>query len=61
MDTKYLIIIGGTTLLLFIIFQILSGLKLIKVDYKWHKYIGIGIALLALVHAVIGLVYIWAK
>jgi hypothetical protein len=60
MDTKYLILFGGITLFVLIMFQVASGLKWIKVDYKWHRYAGIGTLIFALAHATIGYLFLFA-
>lgn len=44
----------GAILFFLLIFQLLSGLQVIKVDYKIHKWNGILIFTIAMVHAFIG-------
>lgn len=51
-------ILGGILLFILIVFQILTGLKKIKLSLKWHRWIAFAILLLAVLHAV-GTLGIW--
>jgi predicted ferric reductase len=54
-----LVVWGGITLFILLSLQVMTGLKIIKAEYKVHKYLGIGIFLFVLVHIVLGLLYIY--
>lgn len=45
----------GILVFALIIFQVLNGLKIIKVPFKWHKRTALLILLIAILHAVVGL------
>ena len=45
----------GIILLFLLTFQLFVGLRVIKIDFKWHKWNGILIFTIALVHAFLGL------
>ena len=47
----------GIINLILVAIQVLSGLKIIKISYKAHKYFGITLGVLALVHGAIALIY----
>lgn len=40
-----------------VLLQIFGGLKVIKISFKWHKYLGILLGILALIHGAIAIVY----
>jgi hypothetical protein len=40
-----------------ILLQILGGLKVIRINYKWHRNLGILLGILALIHGAIAIVY----
>jgi hypothetical protein len=42
---------------LLVLIQVLSGLKIIKVSYKTHKYCGITLAVGALLHGTIAIFF----
>lgn len=48
-------ILGGILLLLLTIFQVLNGLKIIKVPFRIHKITGLVILFLGVLHAIGGL------
>ena len=41
-----------------ILFQILGGLKIIKVSFKVHKYMGIALGIFALIHGAIAVFFV---
>ena len=51
-------ILGGILLFVLIVFQILVGMKIVKLSITWHKWIAFAILLLAVLHAV-GALGIW--
>lgn len=55
----YLVALGGFTVLIVLIIQILIGKKVIKVDFKYHKTVAWVLLGLALVHATAALIYIF--
>ena len=48
---------GGMVLFLLILIQVLGGLKIIKIKYDWHKYLGICILVFAFFHGILALLY----
>jgi predicted ferric reductase len=48
-------ILGGIFLFILIVFQVLNGIKLIKVPFAVHKFTAFLILLLAILHAIGGL------
>lgn len=50
---------GGVTVLTVLIIQMLVGLRIVKVDFKYHTYIAWALLGLALVHATAALIYIF--
>ncbi len=40
-----------------ILVQILGGMKIIKVSYKTHKYLGIALGVFALIHGAIAIFF----
>lgn len=55
---KYLVALGGLTVLIILITQILIGLRVIKVDFKYHKLVAWILLGFALIHATAALIYI---
>lgn len=45
----------GIILVFLLTFQLLVGLRVIKIDFKWHKWNGILIFIIAMIHAFLGL------
>ena len=37
--------------------QVLSGLRIVKVSFKVHKYCGIALGVFAVLHAAIGIIF----
>lgn len=58
METRYIIIIGGLVLFLILTFQVLSGLRIIKITYNWHKAGGLLLFTFAIFHLIIGVIYL---
>lgn len=58
MTANYAILAAGTILILVLFFQVLSGLRVIKVSPKVHKSGGLVLLALAIIHAVIGAAYL---
>uniref|UniRef100_A0A7C4XMM4 Cytochrome b561 domain-containing protein n=1 Tax=candidate division WWE3 bacterium TaxID=2053526 RepID=A0A7C4XMM4_UNCKA len=58
METKYLIITAGSVILIILTVQVLSGLRIIKANPKYHKWGGLIILTLAIIHAIIGASYL---
>jgi len=54
-----LIALGGLTVLTLLIIQILIGLRILKIDFKYHKVVAWALMLLALIHASVALIYIF--
>jgi cytochrome b561 len=50
---------GGVTVLTLLGVQILIGLRLIKVDFKYHTYLAWILLSVALIHATAALIYIF--
>ena len=50
MSLTYFILTLGITMFILIVLQILMGLKIIKIKFKWHKRNGFLIITLALIH-----------
>lgn len=50
---------GGVTVLTVLIVQMLVGLRIVKVDFKYHTYIAWTLLVLALIHATAALIYIF--
>ena len=48
---------GGMFLFVLILVQVLSGLRVIKVAPKWHKWLGISIFGVALIHGIFAALY----
>ena len=44
----------GILLFLLIIFQVATAKRIIKVPFKWHRFMGYVILLLAIIHGFIG-------
>jgi hypothetical protein len=42
---------------LLVLIQVLSGLKIIKISYKAHKYCGIALGVFALLHGTIAIIF----
>lgn len=57
-NTATLIMFGGLTLIILVIFSVTSGLGYIKTTQKAHKISGLLILILSVVHAIIGLTYL---
>lgn len=57
-NLKVIVLIGGILMFLLLSFQILSGLKIIKVPFIWHKRGAIALFLFAIVHAMIGVLFV---
>jgi hypothetical protein len=58
--TGPMMVAGGTTLLLLVLFQLASGMRWIKFGkqhFKVHRYVGIGIVVVALFHALLGVTF----
>jgi hypothetical protein len=49
------ILIGGIVNMLLILFQVLGGLKVIKVPFKVHKWAGITLLITAAAHATLAI------
>lgn len=49
---------GGMTIFLLIVFQVLVGMKILKVDFKWHRLNGKVILGLAFLHGLAALSYL---
>jgi hypothetical protein len=47
----------GIINLVLVLIQILSGLKIIKISYKAHKYFGITLAFFVILHATIAIFF----
>ncbi len=47
----------GIINLLLVLIQILGGLKVIKVSFKTHKYLGIALGFFALLHGAIAIFF----
>ncbi len=58
MQIKYIIILGGVFILSYLTFQVLSGLGKIKVPFSWHKIGGVLLLIIAIFHAIIGLLFL---
>lgn len=56
----YLVALGGFTVLLVLIVQILIGKRVIKIDFKYHKTVAWVLLGLALVHMTAALIYLFA-
>lgn len=54
-----LVLIGGTALFLLVTFQVLTGLGTIQIAPKYHKWVGLLIFFLGILHATLGLLYIY--
>ncbi len=52
---------GGITVLLLLATQVLIGLRIIKVDFKYHKILGLVVLALAVVHGTLAMLYILGK
>jgi len=50
---------GGITVLTVLVVQILIGMRILKVDFKYHKPVAFTLLGLALVHATAALIYIF--
>jgi hypothetical protein len=48
---------GGMFLFVLLVIQVLGGLRVIKMPLTWHKWLGIGILGVAVVHATFALLY----
>lgn len=45
----------GIVLIFLLTFQLLVGLRILKIDFKWHRWNGILIFVIAMIHAFLGL------
>lgn len=52
---------GGVTVLTILIIQMLVGLRIIKVDFKYHTYIAWTLLAAALIHAAAAIIFIFGK
>jgi hypothetical protein len=52
---KYLLIPGGIVTFSLILTTVLSGLKVIKLGFKWHRRLGITAAIFATCHGLLAL------
>jgi hypothetical protein len=50
---------GGLTVLAVLVIQILIGFRIIKIDFKYHKFVALALLALALVHGTAALIYIF--
>lgn len=48
---------GGMFVFVLLTIQVLFGLRVIKVPMKWHKWLGISILVLALIHGTLAVLY----
>ena len=55
--TGPMVVIGGLTLFGLLVFQLLVGLRIVKFGrrtFKAHKWVGVGLVVLAAVHGLLG-------
>ena len=55
--TVPMVVIGGLTLFGLLVFQLLVGLRIVKFGrrtFKMHKWVGVGLVVLAAVHGLLG-------
>jgi len=55
--TGPMVVIGGLTVFSLLLFQLLVGLRIIKFGrktFKMHKWVGVGLVVLAAVHGLLG-------
>jgi steroid 5-alpha reductase family enzyme len=50
---KSLVIIFGIINLLLVIFQVSTGKRWLKVNFKWHRRLGVVLLITAIIHAVL--------
>jgi cytochrome b561 len=48
---------GGMFLFLLLLAQVLGGLRIIKTPIQWHKWLGITILGVALIHGIVAMLY----
>ena len=47
----------GIINLILVTLQILGGLKLIKIPFRWHKNLGIALGIFVVLHGMIAIIY----
>jgi hypothetical protein len=47
----------GVINLILVALQILGGLKVIKIPFRWHKNLGIALGVFVVLHALIAVIY----
>ncbi len=53
----YLVLPLGIINLILVALQILGGLKILKIPFRWHRNIGITLGVFVLLHAALALTY----
>ncbi|HQG77124.1 MAG TPA: hypothetical protein PLS58_06520 [Bacteroidales bacterium] len=54
----FLVLPLGIINLILVALQILGGLKIVKIPFRWHRNLGIALGVFALLHASIALIYL---